>query len=306
MLSLERFLIRIFEVREVGERRVRAGFQAAAHPNQISHGHVRGEWVAAWPGYISLHIHRGRIRGVGIFVDQHAIARLKLDVFVRISGNRLREIDAEDFEFSVGQVAENLRIFALRVGAEAAGELDGINETNLPRSAVGARLANVTPDGNRGRIFEVEFAVDANRIHRLEQGRVGWIRERVSKIEVFDRRMEVRRIQTNDFGVATGRFRKQVFVRRNDVRDAHVVVVRVPAWAKNVAVEIDGVLVVGRDGKHTDAIAILHLKGFELRSQIARLTAGRNVDGEHGLLFVRDEALNLDMAECGSGQQATG
>src|ERR1700678_2955317 len=118
--------------------------------------------------------------------------------------------------------------------------------------------------------------------------------------------MEVRRIQTNDFGVATGRFRKQVFVRRNDVRDAHVVVVRVPAWAKNVAVEIDGVLVVGRDGKHTDAIAILHLKGFELRSQIARLTSRRNFDGKHGLLFVRDQALNLDMAKRGSGQQASG
>ena len=142
--------------------------------------------VAAGPGYITLHVHGGRIRGIWIFVNQHAIARLELDVFVRVAGDRLREIHAKDFEFAVRQVSEHLRVFALRVRAQAAGQLNRIHEANLAGSPIGSRAPDIAPDGNAGRIFEIELAVDANRIHRLQQGRVGRIGERVSEIEAFD------------------------------------------------------------------------------------------------------------------------
>ena len=81
--------------------------------------------------------------------------------------------------------------------------------------------------------------------------------------------MKIRRIQANNFRVAARWFGKQIFVGSENVGDAHVVVIRIAARAEDVAVEIDGVLVVGRDRKDAHAVAILHVKRFEFRGELA-------------------------------------
>ncbi len=76
--------------------------------------------------------------------------------------------------------------------------------------------------------------------------------------------MKIRGIQANDLRVLIGRLRQQVLVGANDVRHLHIRAIRVAPWPNDMPFEVDGILVVGRNRKYSDAVPVVNLEGFEL------------------------------------------
>ena len=97
------------------------------------------------------------------------------------------QIDAEDFEFAVRQISENLRVFFLRVGRQSARQMNRIAQLYLPGGPIGSWRAHISPHRDDRRVLEIEPAEDAHRIHRMQQRRLRGIGKRIRQIESSQR-----------------------------------------------------------------------------------------------------------------------
>src|ERR1700688_2817819 len=69
--------------------------------------------------------------------------------------------------------------------------------------------------------------------------------------------------------------------------------------------KIDGALVVRRDRKNVDLIAVLDFESAELSGNGIGIARRRNVQGEHSALLMSHEPLYFDVLECRSGQNSS-
>jgi len=114
---------------------------------------------------------------------------------------------------------------------------------------------------------------------------------------------KIRWIQANDFPVVRRRFRKEFLYTMQGDRSASSHRGRSTARASERVLQVDGVLVVGRDRENMNFIAVLNPEGGELRwCGVVR----RQIQTQHGALFVRFEALHFDVAQSGRRQDASG
>ena len=211
-----------------------------------------------------MNVNGRRFDRVRIAVNQQPIARLQHNVLGGIPGKCCAEIYAEDLEFAVRQVPKDLRIFFLRVRGKTTRQMNRIPQPDLAGSPVGSRRSHISPDRHNRRIFKIKPAENTHRIHRMQHRRLRGIGKRISQIKALDRRMKIRRIQTNNLRIVGGGLGQQILVGGDHVRNAHILAIRVPPRTDHVAVEINRVLVVGRDRKNPDAIAVLDLERFQL------------------------------------------
>ena len=137
-------------------------------------------------------------------------------------------------------------------------------------------MAHFAAHRNRGRIFEVEPAEDAHRIEGLEGHILGWVsigftgviarsraRQGIGKIEGNHLGSVIRRSQADDFGMALGGLGQKIGVGMDQIRDPHAFAVSALAGMNDVAVEINGLLAVGQDGRDADLVAVLDLEIFK-------------------------------------------
>src|SRR5215467_13788729 len=114
---------------------------------------------------------------------------------------------------------------------------------NLSGSAIGARSANFTEDGNFGHRLEIKPCKYTNRVQRLELGSGLRVFQRRAKVKAFYGRMVVGWIEANDFRISCSWLRQQIRVRSDHLGQPHVRVIREFAGPQNVAFEIDSILI---------------------------------------------------------------
>src|SRR6266436_4373494 len=117
--------------------------------------------------------------------------------------------------------------------------------------------------------------------------------------------MVVRCMQSNDLGIACRRFRKQIRIGSHEVRELHLRLVRIPAWAQYMSYEVNGSRVIGRNRKDVDVVAILYRKTAHLRANRFGIAAIADFEAQHGAFFMRHQALNFNVPECRSGENSS-
>ena len=132
---------------------------------------------------------------------------------------------------------------------------------NLARSAVLARRPNFASHPNRRRRFKIKPAEDADSIEGLQLWTLCGVRESSSQVKALNAWAKVRRIESHNFGIVSGRFRKDIFIRGDEVGQLHAVAEGIASWTQDMSLQVDGVGVIRSDGEDVDQIAVLNLKG---------------------------------------------
>jgi hypothetical protein len=158
------------------------------------------------------------------------------------------------------------------------------------------------PNGDDRRVLKVKPAEDTQGIHRAKDGRLRGVSQRITEVETLNTGPVIRRIETNDFCVLGGGFRKKILIRGENVCHPHVWLVRIAAGANDMPFQINGVLVVGRDRKDPDHVAILDFESFQLFRHLGCVASIRDVQTQHRLLFMGDQALDFYVPEGGGGK----
>ena len=117
--------------------------------------------------------------------------------------------------------------------------------------------------------------------------------------------------EANDFSMAHRRLGRKIAVRRDEVGDAHAFAVGVLAGMKNIAIEIDGLLTEGQDGRDADLVAILNLESFErcwllVVSSLFPAAALRQIEPQQRAALMSDDALDFNVAQGAGIQHSAG
>src|SRR4029077_2557815 len=117
--------------------------------------------------------------------------------------------------------------------------------------------------------------------------------------------MVVRCMQPNDLGVACRRLRKQVRIGSHEVRELHLRLVRIPAWAQYMSYEVNGSRVIRRNRKDVDVVAIVNCKTTHLRANRFGIAGIADFEAQHRASFMRYQALDFNVPECCSGENSS-
>src|SRR5260370_6648336 len=177
---------------------------------------------------------------------------------------------------------------------------------NLSGSAIGARSANFTENGNLGHCLEVEPRKYTNGVERLELGSRFRVFQSGTQVKAFYCRMVVRWIEADDLRVSSGRLRQQIRIGSDHFGQLHVLVIGEFAGPQDVTFEIDSVLIKRSDWENVDGIARLDGELRQLLLRFGRIaTRGRYVQTQHRVRFVCFEALHLDVSQGRGWQNST-
>src|SRR3974390_138022 len=250
---------------QVGRCGVSAWFQPCSSMNKILRLHIAGEGISTWFRDLARDFHRRSSYSRSIAMNQQAIARVQQNIVSFISLESLAEIDAEDSGCAVEFDSEQLRRVHGRIWSKAASQIDGIAKPGLTGRRIGSGRAHfpADPDGRSG--LEIEPAEDSYSVEGRKLRSGLWSLDCRGKIEADHARTEVRRFQTYDLRVMCRWLGQQVFVGCDQVGEFHALAIGVAAGTKYVPLQVDGLFVVGRDGKDMDFIAISNLKRGQLR-----------------------------------------
>src|SRR5208337_4554197 len=114
----------------------------------------------------------------------------------------------------------------------------------LAGRAIRPRGADLTGDEHFWIGFEVVTSENVYRIERLQLGRLIGMFESAGEIEGLDHGTVVRRLQPNDLGIASRRFRKQIGVRTYEVGELHLRLVGIAAWPQDMPYQVNGLRVI--------------------------------------------------------------
>ncbi len=222
MLAAELFRVRPFIVSQVGRLRVGARLKSPADANQVRNRHVRRERIASRLPHFPLHVNTRWLYCVWAAMNEQAITRLQQNICRRITFQCQIQADTEDLCLAVRQVPKNLRVIDICVWSNAAGQVHGIAQMDLPGGAVRSRSADIAPHRNGRRILEIEPAENADCIHGVKRRRLLRIRQGYLEIETLNGRVKIRRVQPDDFRVLFRGLRQQILVGSDNIRDLHV------------------------------------------------------------------------------------
>ena len=294
-----------------------AALQSSREAHQLRSGHILAQRILSRPGYFAFDLHRGGIDFRKIAVNEDAVLGLERNVVRGIACQGALQIHAEHLQLSTGGAAKDLRVREQRIAGYAARQVNGIAQAGFSVGDMFAGRPHFPAHGNDRRVFEIISAEDAHGIEGLERDvlGVGLIArssilscacQRIGKIECNHLRRVVRRSQPDDFGVARRGLGQEIGIGMDEIGNAHAFAVGVLAGMENMAVEINGLLAVGQDGRDADLVAILNLEIFERAGHRFLVIVFRQIEPQHGAAFVGDHALHFDVAESSGVEYAAG
>src|SRR5581483_8997900 len=246
--------------RQVRSFKVRATLQTTRQPHQLQGSHALAERILTGTHNLALNEDGGRIYFEAAAVDEDAVFGLDPNVIFGIAVQCFSQVDINNFQLAALGFTKNLRIRELCISAGSACHVDGIPQADMPVCKVISREPYFA--GNRYNWWVLKVITPKNpyRVERFQYQIIVLTRKRVSQIKSQHGGSVVGSLQPDDLGMRPRRFRHEIAIGVQKVRNLHAFAVRVFTRPKNVPVQEHSLIGIGQDGRNLDRIAVLHIK----------------------------------------------